>query len=661
MPPRPPTADRPGWRGWLCIDPRSLGLGRIALGLALLVDLWSRGPQLTLFYSNEGLLPNHTVLWQPIVPRLFSIFFMASLPHEAALLFFVCGFCFVTLAVGFRTRLFQVLSLLATVSLHNRIIWIEGEGSVALGALCLWTLFLPLSRRFSVDAVVAGLRGRAHHSAADLDPARAPAADTAPVQSLAVPGLLLQFAAMLIFWFANRSGPAWRDGSALHWLLHQARVVTAVGAWARAALSPSLLSALSRFVWLAPLLIAVLLLLPVGRVWARRLGIALTVTWVATIAALLNQGNWAVAVLAFLPFFLSAQDWEQAAAWARRRQRTRLVIFDGDCGICFFSVRLLRRLDTLGRLRFLSNDDLAAFPAGLSVEPGLLEKTVLVVDPVTGRRWLRADAFAEIFRTLPGFWPLALFLRLPLVRTVAVWVYDRVAINRTRLSTWLGLAACGVPARPPSSVATAAVDGTAEASSGGGAFFLCRCWRWLRARPAQMRELLAALTLLALAVDALAENPAVPAALRDLRPPLVATLIGYGGLSQRWTAWASEPPTGDRMVFVDALTSDGRHVDPFNAAGSRIDEPSLPLTTIPARLDESALFAEYARRIPDHVVYHQAFVEWVLRHPERTGRAGDRIASFDAWVIDDDSPPPGETVAGNVRRRIFLHHGAPPP
>jgi predicted DCC family thiol-disulfide oxidoreductase YuxK len=631
--------------------------------VALLVDLFSRVPQLTLFYSNQGLLPNHTVLWQPTIPRLFSIFLMASLPHEAALLFFLCGFCFVALAVGFRTRLFQFLSLLATISLHNRVIWIEGEGSTALGALCLWTLFLPLSRRFSVDAVVASLRGRADHTAADLDPARAPAGDTAPVQSLAAAGLLLQFAAMLIVWFANRSGLAWRDGSALHWLLHQARVVTALGAWARAALSPSLLAALGRFLWLAPLLIAVSLLLPVGRIWARRLGIALTLVWVATFAALVNQGNWALAVLAFLPFFLSAQDWEQAAAWARRRRRTRLVIFDGDCGICFFSVRLLRRMDTLGRIQLLSNDDVAAFPAGLSVEPGLLEKTVMVVDPVTGRRWLRADAFAEIFRTLPGFWPVALFLRLPLVRTVAVWGYDRVAINRTRISTWLGLAACGVPARtPPFVAASPTADNEKSAIVAGGlVFFPCRVWRWLRARPTPTRELLAALMLLALAVDTLAENPSVPGALRDLRPSLVATLIGYGGLSQRWTAWAPEPPNGDRMVFVDAVTGDGRHVDPFNAAGSRIDEPTLPLTAIPARLDESALFAEYARRIPDRAVYHQAFLEWVLRYPERTGRAADRIASFDAWVIDDDGPPPGETAARNVRRQVFLHHGTPAP
>jgi hypothetical protein len=164
------------------------------------------------------------------------------------------------------------------------------------------------------------------------------------------------------------------------------------------------------------------------------------------------------------------------------------------------------------------------------------------------------------------------------------------------------------------------------------------------------REVLAAFALLALGTDALAANPAVPTALQDLRPDWVATLVGYTGLQQAWTLWAPDPPSGDRMVFVDALTGDGRHVDPFNAAGSRVRE--LPVTAIRARLGQSALFAAYSARIPERFVYHQAFLEWVMRTPG--------VASFDAWVIDDDSPPPGETMARRARPRLFLHHAPPP-
>ncbi|MEA2700904.1 MAG: hypothetical protein QOI66_5175 [Myxococcales bacterium] len=643
-------------RGWISADPRSLGLGRIALGLALLLDLLRRAPELTLFYTNVGLLPNHTVLWQPTVRRLLSMFFMVSLPHEAVLAFVISAFCFLALTVGFRTRLFHALSLLATLSLHNRVIFIEGPGSTALGALCLWTLFLPLGRRFSVDAVARSLRKHPDLTAADLDAARFPPADTTPVASLAVAGLLLQLVAMLGLGFANRQGATWSDGTALHYGLHQDRIVTWLGVWAREHWPQSLLRAGSAVVLWLPLVIAVLVvmaLLPAVRVGARRLAMVLLVALVIVQTSLVNLGSWGVALLAYVPFLMTARDWEWLSARARRRAVTRVVFYDGDCGICFQSARILRRLDRLGRLVVVPNDDTSLFPPGFSIDPALLEKTILVVDPASGRRRIRAQAFAEMFRVLPGAAPLAFFMRLPLVRTVAGRVYDRIAVNRTRISTWLGLAACGIPVRPssPAEVKPAMAEKTATPTGSP----ICRGWRWLRGKKSQTRELLAAFVLLALGSDALAANPAVPTALRDLRPDWVATLVGYAGLQQAWTFWAPDPPLGDRMVFVDALTGDGRHVDPFNAAGSRVHE--LPVTAIPARLGQSALFAAYSARIPERFVYHQAFLEWVMR---QQGRPGDQIVSFDAWVIDDDSPPPGETVARGGRPRLFLHHAPPP-
>src|SRR5882762_4287980 len=155
-------------RTYLSLDPRSLGLGRIVLGAVLLIDLGRRASELVTWYTNLGLLPNHTVLWQPPAPRLFSLFFMVSLPHEAVFAFAICGFCYGAFLVGWRTRLFHILSFLCAVSLHTRILYVEAPGSVVLGVLCFWTLFLPMGRRFSVDALAASLRQHPEHSPADL-------------------------------------------------------------------------------------------------------------------------------------------------------------------------------------------------------------------------------------------------------------------------------------------------------------------------------------------------------------------------------------------------------------------------------------------------------------------------------------------------------------
>ena len=167
---------------YLRIDTRSLALGRIAIGLVLIADLLRRIPWIRHFYSNAGLIPNHTVLWRPPFPRIFSVFFMASLPEESSLLFWVCFFCFFCFLIGYRTKLFHLLSFALTTSLHNRIIFAENWGGVAMGVLIVWTAFLPLGRRFSVDALLASLRARPHETTDDLA-AGVPPPDTRPVVS----------------------------------------------------------------------------------------------------------------------------------------------------------------------------------------------------------------------------------------------------------------------------------------------------------------------------------------------------------------------------------------------------------------------------------------------------------------------------------------------
>src|SRR5580704_6001863 len=60
------------------IDRRLLAAFRIYFGLVLLVDLLRRFPYLTLFYTNDGVLPNHYALFAPLAQPAFSLFFACS-------------------------------------------------------------------------------------------------------------------------------------------------------------------------------------------------------------------------------------------------------------------------------------------------------------------------------------------------------------------------------------------------------------------------------------------------------------------------------------------------------------------------------------------------------------------------------------------------------
>ncbi|HEY3500163.1 MAG TPA: HTTM domain-containing protein, partial [Polyangiaceae bacterium] len=210
------------------MDARSLGAFRIAFGLVLLSDLARRWVELQFWYTNSGLLPNHTLLWRPPAERMFSLFFTLSNAREAQIGFVLCLLSYLAFTLGYRTRWAQVLALVARVSLNSRLAVLENGGDMAMDLLCLLTLPLPLGARFSLDAVAAAK-------------AEQPAPKQ-PVVSIAVFGLLLQFAVIYFFNAISKDGTAWRNGEAVHYALHLDKLVTWPGVWMREQLSPAVLA-----------------------------------------------------------------------------------------------------------------------------------------------------------------------------------------------------------------------------------------------------------------------------------------------------------------------------------------------------------------------------------------------------------------------------------
>jgi predicted DCC family thiol-disulfide oxidoreductase YuxK len=611
-------------RAYLTIDARSLGLFRIGLGLLLLLDLARRLPHIGTFYTNAGLLPNHTMLWRPAVPRLFSLFFPISLGPEAWLAVAICASCYVALLVGWHTRVFQVASLLMATSLHNRITFIENWGAVATGALLIWTVFLPLERRFSVDALRASLRARRDETPGDLVPERLPPPDARPAVSLACLCVLLQLAVIYWFNFAHKSGDTWKSGDAIHYVLWQERIVTVLGLWARTHVPFAVWKGLTRGTLVLEGAAPFLLLSPVFRSWTRGVAILALTGFHVGIALLVNLGVFSAAMLAYFPLLLTDAHWRLLGRLVPTRGRRRVVYYDAGCGVCFQVVRVLARMDVHGRLTWISNQDAAALPANVPAD--LLERTILVVDPERDRRWTRSDAFAEIFGALPlgrlWAWPL----RVPGLAALAGVAYDAFARNRTRISMTFGLAACGVPgtSAPPRAPLP---ESTPLAT-------------WARAQLPPLRELAVGFVLFLFAADLSVSNTGMPAALRwDHRPAWMARLVEYPHVFQSWSMFSPEAPLRDYMVVVDASTKDGRHVDPLNEVASRVS--ALPVDDIPQRLGQDSFWCDYELRIAGTPAYHQALLEWILRYPDRTGRPQDALVSLQAAGLDHPSPPPG--------------------
>jgi DCC1-like thiol-disulfide oxidoreductase len=280
-----------------------------------------------------------------------------------------------------------------------------------------------------------------------------------------------------------------------------------------------------------------------------------------------------------------------------------------------------------------------ADPAPEGVTPELLARTMVVIDEQTGRRYTRADGFARVLSALPVGFLWAFPLRVPGLRALANLAYDAFARNRAAISFWLGLAACGVPhaiglpPAPPERQRAPLSD-------------------WLRGLVPWLREAGVVAMIVVLASETIFIQDLVPKVLKHEQPLWIKQAVAYPRLIQAWSMFAADAPTTDESVVVDAVTIDGRHVDPYSEVAGRYPAPGT--SQIPPRLDNDSFFFNFSARIPFKPEYFGAFQDWILAYDQRTGHPQDRIVRYDAYIVEDDSPPPGQTQPRNVRSRVFL-------
>lgn len=121
--------------------------------------------------------------------------------------------------------------------------------------------------------------------------------------------------------------------------------------------------------------------------------------------------------------------------------REPLILFDGVCGLCVFSVRFVIQRDSLALFRFASLQS----PIGKSIAErhGIsgMDTMVLVDDGIAYRR---STAALKIIRRLDGAWPL-LYPLIVIPAPLRNLVYDFIGKRRYR---WFGKTdECWIPQR----------------------------------------------------------------------------------------------------------------------------------------------------------------------------------------------------------------------
>ncbi len=276
---------------YMSADRRVLGLARIAFGFVLVYDLIRRARVLDLLYTNEGVLPNHFVLFEPQARPQFSLLMGFSTPAEARVEFALIFLVYALYTLGLFTKLSQILVLLVFTSLNTRNLFVEDGGISTMISFSVWSVFLPLGDRFSLDALrrqasLPNLRARI----------RARRELRMPVVSLAVLALTLQI--VVIYWLnaVHKTGPTWRHGEAVHYVLWQNRVTTPFAWWLAHHEPPYFSWLATKGTLLVEYTIPVLVLYP-GVVWTRVVAFGLSVALHGGIALLMTLGPFSYAMM----------------------------------------------------------------------------------------------------------------------------------------------------------------------------------------------------------------------------------------------------------------------------------------------------------------------------------------------------------------------------
>ncbi len=610
---------------WLIkADPRALGLFRVAFGALCLIDVLRRWEWIRTFYSNEGVLSNHFTLFKPHTWHTISFLNALSRPGEVQVFFVLAAISLVFFIVGYRTKLFHVLSMVGVLSIHSRNVLLENGGDVVMNLWWLWTLFLPLGRRFSVDALLASLRARKEKGPAQLNLALDRDHDL--VWSLAVFAVIWQLCLIYFFNTAHKSGAAWHDGTAVAWTLEQDRVVRPIGLWAKAALP---LIVFKLMTW-GTLVIeggaVALLLSPVWVTACRRTAFLGLIALHMGIFVLTDVGLFSWVMMVSYLILLTPPDialLKRGLTWLAGEPIT--AFYDSDCGVCLLAARVGHRWDLLDRVTWGGRDPEGPVPEGYTREAfeDLQTRTLVAWD---GQRvWTRHHAVARVAAALPGLRLLTWVARVPALDQLLGLGYDAFASRRHRVSAWLGMGVCGVNF---GAFAQAIDDAPTEPSPAR---------RHLRRAGSVLATAAVAFFMAATMTQVLAENTWVRKRHKFIQPAWGRNTVEYGRWFQGWSMFAPDAPKRDGCLVMDVELADGRRLDP-----QTMEEP-VYAPCDRRRMAFDQFWGSYSMRIAmgRNQAYRNEFEAWLKRPGPRLGlTAQDRVRRFKIYYIGDTSPAP---------------------
>lgn len=278
------------------IDPRSLAVFRVMVGVIIVVDQLVRWSGLEAFTTDQGLLDRETAMaalradYGSTADVVWSLNYLSGDLWFQQLLSIVLMVAAVCLSLGLFTRLATIFCWALIVSLHMRCPIILSSGDTLLRTLLFWSIFAPLGHCWSLDARLA------RRELPEL-PQKLLSGGTA--------GLISQMIIMYFFAGIAKWNDVWWQGEAMDYVL---RLDIYARPWAAHMLQqPLMLKLVTWSTLFAEVFLILLMLLPWRNSWWRSLNLVIYVALHLAIASTMNIGLFSyISIIGWLPILPAA-------------------------------------------------------------------------------------------------------------------------------------------------------------------------------------------------------------------------------------------------------------------------------------------------------------------------------------------------------------------
>jgi hypothetical protein len=369
------------------------------------------------------------------------------------------------------------------------------------------------------------------------------------------------------------------------------------------------------------------------QLWLRRFALALINFLHIGFGSTFVLGPFAWALCVFSTLLFAKEDWEVTIRAMRRTHRERTILFDPDSGALLLFCRLIVRMD-----RF----DLLGFDEAKGTE----KKQGLAVLTPDGTIKTGHAALADIIAALPTGPSFSWIVRLPVVRGL---VDSLMSFGRGRTSSFFGLSTeLPAPAETPELKVRLRRAGRVVSE------VLCVAM-FVGAVNQALVELWVTKKWWSGVIAGLNEKPFVKNKgwKIDAQPEPTRLLSHKLRFLQGWFMFSPNPVMDDGTIIVDAVTIDGRHVDPFWQK-----EPNFDLLNAKS-FGYNQIWSDYFNRM--HLAgnrgFRDAMVDYMRRLPERTGNPNDELVSGEVYWVKDMNPKWKTTKSWNQQRDLLFSFG----